>query len=337
MSDSANYLVVGSGSIACRHIANLKTLFADCTVSCVSASGRTLNAKSVGADFVHQTWEQAKNSDPTFAIVASPAPMHIKHAAELLRAGVPVLVEKPLADTLTSFNAERETFYANGDKVAIAYNMRFLPSSQKIKVLLDENIIGRLHSVMIDVGQYLPDWRPGTDYKKNVSARRDLGGGVLLELSHELDYLTWLFGEFDIAYCIATNSGSLDIDVEDNVDAIFSRKNGMTVTLHMDFLQRTVSRRCKIIGETGTLIWDLMQNSITLYTPKNQEMTLYSDPKYDRNSMYLDELQHFAEVAEGKSKPMVDVPQALYTLGLIEALKHASAQGQAINIKDFTS
>src|SRR5690606_29956228 len=105
--------------------------------------------------------------------------------------------EKPLSDSLESFARAGEVLLENSAKIEVAYNLRFMPSAIRLKELLTEQIVGRIHSVSIEVGQYLPDWRPATDYRKNVSACKKLGGGVLLELSHELDYLTWLFGEFD--------------------------------------------------------------------------------------------------------------------------------------------
>jgi predicted dehydrogenase len=337
MSALQNYLVVGSGSIARRHIANIKTLFSQANVGCVSASGRLLSLEEVGADTVYQSIEQALGAKPLLAIVASPAPFHVEQAAALLRAGVPVLIEKPLSDSLESFAGAGEVLLANSAKIEVAYNLRFMPSAIRLKALLDEQILGRIHSVSIEVGQYLPDWRPATDYRKNVSARKRLGGGVLLELSHELDYLTWLFGAFDSAYCVASNSGVLEIDVEDSAHAILRRKDGLVANLHMDFLQRAPTRICKIIGESGTLTWNLLRNSISLNAGQDAEKIVFNDPDYNRNDMYLDELSRFIKVATGELKPEVDIYQALDTLRLIEALKYSSRARQVVNIGDFAS
>jgi predicted dehydrogenase len=337
MSSPQNYLVVGSGSIARRHIANIKALFSQARVVCVSSSGRLLSLEETGADIVYQSFEQALSAEPFLAIVASPAPFHVAQAAALLQAGIPVLIEKPLADSLASFADAGDVLHANSVKVEVAYNLRFMPSAIQLKTLLDKRVLGRIHRVTIDVGQYLPDWRPTTDYRENVSARKELGGGVLLELSHELDYLTWLFGTFDSAYCIAANSGALEIDVEDSAYAILSRKDGLVASLHMDFLQRAPVRTCKIVGDSGTLIWNLLLNSIALHTAQDGEKILFSDPDYNRNTMYLDELSRFVRVASGELKPEVDIHQALNTLRLIEALKHSSAIRQVVNIGDFKS
>ena len=337
MSALQIYLVVGSGSIARRHIANIKALFSQATVGCVSASGRELSLEEVGADIVYASIEEALSAEPMLAIIASPATLHVDQAATFLRTGIPVLIEKPLSDSLESFARAGEVLLANSTKIEVAYNLRFMPSAIRLKALLDEQILGRIHSVSIEVGQYLPDWRPATDYRENVSARKELGGGVLLELSHELDYLTWLFGTFNSVYCVASNSGALDIDVEDSAHAILSREDGLVASVHLDFLQRVPTRICKIIGETGTLVWNLLQNSISLGTANNGEDIIFSDPNYNRNDMYLEEISHFVKVAVGERKPQVSIYQALDTLRLIEALRHSSVTRKVVDIGDFAS
>ncbi|WP_336315617.1 Gfo/Idh/MocA family oxidoreductase [Stutzerimonas stutzeri] len=337
MSALQSYLVVGSGSIARRHIANIKALFSQATVGCVSASGRELSLEEVGADIVYASIEEALSAEPMLAIIASPAPLHVDQAATFLRTGIPVLIEKPLSDSLESFARAGEVLLANSTKIEVAYNLRFMPSAIRLKALLDEQILGRIHSVSIEVGQYLPDWRPATDYRENVSARKELGGGVLLELSHELDYLTWLFGTFNSIYCVASNSGTLDVDVEDSAHAILSREDGLVASVHLDFLQRVPTRICKIIGESGTLVWNLLQNSILLGTANNSEDIIFSDPNYNRNDMYLEEISHFVKVAVGERMPQVSIYQALDTLRLIEALRHSSVTRKVVDIGDFAS
>lgn len=337
MSALQIYLVVGSGSIARRHIANIKALFSQVTVGCVSASGRELSLEEVGADIVYASIEEALSAEPMLAIIASPAPLHVDQAATFLRTGIPVLIEKPLSDSLESFARAGEVLLANSTKIEVAYNLRFMPSAIRLKALLDEQILGRIHSVSIEVGQYLPDWRPATDYRENVSARKELGGGVLLELSHELDYLTWLFGTFNSLYCVASNSGTLDVDVEDSAHAILSRDDGLVASVHLDFLQRVPTRICKIIGESGTLVWNLLQNSILLGTANNSEDIIFSDPNYNRNDMYLEEISHFVKVAVGERMPQVSIYQALDTLRLIEALRHSSVTRKVVDIGDFAS
>jgi predicted dehydrogenase len=333
MSDTQCYLVIGSGSIARRHIANLRLLFPTAEVACVSASGRPITCSETGATQIWPDLASAKNSSVSFAVIASPAPFHIAHATELLKMGVPVLIEKPLATSFELFKIGGEVLRANADRVEVAYNMRYLTSAVRMKRLLVEGLAGRLHTVLIDVGQYLPDWRPGTDYRNNVSARKDLGGGVLLELSHELDYLTWLFGDFASVFCVAGQSASLDIDVEDSVDAVLIRTDGLVANLHMDFLQRSATRTCKVIGEHGTIEWDLNRNKITWSTGDAAVDIIFDDPGYDRNNMYIQELLSFSKVAEGLARPFVDLAQGEKILLLVDALRLSSETHQVVTVR----
>ena len=105
-------------------------------------------------------------------------------------------------------------FSKTTSKIGVAYNLRYLPSAKKVKHIISERVLGRLTNVHIECGQYLPDWRPGTDYRLGVSAQKKLGGGALLELSHELDYLLWIFGSIRSVVAKLETTGTLDIDVD---------------------------------------------------------------------------------------------------------------------------
>lgn len=328
--------VIGLGNISKRHRKNLRELYPEAKIFAVSASGRMLQEPQDNADEYFSSIDELLKHEVDMAIVASPAPFHIAQAAQLLRENIPVLIEKPLSDSLETFNVAGDILRANSEKVDIGYNLRLMPSAIELKTLLTKNFLGKIYSVSIDVGQYLPDWRPAINYRNSVSARKELGGGVLLELSHEIDYLLWLFGSFDTVYCVARNTGALSVDVEDAIDAILHRKkDGLVVNVHMDFLQRSPARTCKIVGETGTLVWDILRNSIVLHISQNVEEEIFSDPGYDRNSMYLEELVRFSRVVKGELKPAVDVAQAFAALQLIDAMKRSSATQQVVNIEEI--
>jgi predicted dehydrogenase len=328
-------LVVGSGSIARRHLANFRRLLPDAEVGCVSASGRLLSDGETVATLQLPSLAAAVAWAPDLAVVASPAPLHLEHACLLLDACIPVLIEKPLSDRLDRFRDAAPLLVRHHDIIEVAYNLRYLSSARMMKTLIDEGRAGRLLGLRIEAGQYLPDWRPQYDYRRQVSANSSLGGGVLLELSHELDYLTWLFGRFDHAFCIAANSGELEIDVEDHVDILLSR-DGLTAQVHLDFLQRRVSRSCKVIGTTGNLHWDLVANSIVLDGPAGQEI-LFSASAVDRNDMYVEQLRGFIEVAAGRAAPRITLEDGVAVLDMIEAMRESAASGRQVSLPFATS
>lgn len=330
MSALRKALVVGSGSIARRHLANFRRLLPDAEVGCVSASGRQLADGETSATTQFQSLEAAIAWSPHLAVVASPAPLHLDHACLLLGADVPVLIEKPLSDNMDRMRVAAPLLARHRDRIEVAYNLRFLSSARHMKALVDEGRVGRVLGLRVEVGQYLPDWRPSADYRRQVSANRSLGGGVLLELSHELDYLTWLFGRFDRVFCVAANSGQLEIDVEDHADILLSRK-GLTAQVHLDFLQRRASRSCKVIGSTGTLHWDLIANRISLDGPAGEEV-LFSDPAVDRNDMYVEQLRGFIEVAAGHAAPRITLDDGLAVLDMVEAMRQSATTGLQVQL-----
>ncbi len=332
MSGLPHYLVVGSGSIARRHIANLKVLFPHAIIGCISASGKALNPKDVGADVIYVSLKEALEHEFKFAVIATPAPFHAHQAAEIVKKGIPVLIEKPISDSLATFKKMEGLLFAHQDKIEVGYNLRYMSSAIYVKNLIEQGELGKIHSVLSDVGQFLPDWRPQTDYRQNVSARKDLGGGVLLELSHELDYLTWLFGRFEQVFCITKTSGALDIDVEDVADAVLTRQDGLVVNLHMDFLQHKPLRTCKVVSEVGTLKWDLISNSIMLHYKTGEHVLLFDDPHFDRNHTFLEELSRFAKVASGELSPAINLQQGLVVLNLVEALRQSAMTREMVTV-----
>lgn len=335
MKKPCHYLVVGSGNIGRRHLTNLKALFPEAVIGCLSASGRSLaQEEALRADLVYQNFSELSEEALKFAVIASPATYHLEHAATLLKKKIPVLIEKPLTHSSLQYHKEAAVFEANAHQIDVAYPFRYSPAALKMKALLEEKCLGKLHSVFIEVGQFLPDWRPQGDYRKQVSANKALGGGVLLELSHELDYLLWLFGGFDQIFCLHQQSGSLALDVEDTAAAIFTRKDGLLVHLHMDFLQRKPARSCKVVGEKGSLEWNLLSNRIVHFNSKAKAEVLFDAPYYDRNQLYLSLLKRFSEVAQGKLMPLVGLQQGLEIVRLIEAMKHSSKLKRMVALEE---
>lgn len=331
MSGPHHYLVVGAGSIGKRHLGNLRRLYPGARLDCVTASGRKVDPAEIGADAVFADLAEAARLQPRFAVIASPAPHHAEQAALLLDMGVPTLIEKPLSASMAALAPFRATLEAHRHRIGVGYNLRLLGSAQRMKALVAGGRIGTIHSVSAEVGQYLPDWRPKTDYRLNVSAQSRLGGGALLELSHELDYLAWLFGPAETVYCYARNTGTLDIDVEDLVVAVLTGASVPPISLQLDFLQRVPSRRCKVVGANGTLLWDVIGNRVTLSTPEGTEV-VFDDPGADRNRMYLDELAGFDAALAAGTQPEVSLGDAIAVLRLIDALRHSAASGTVVSI-----
>ena len=312
--------VIGLGNIATRHRQNLKTIYPDAVIYAMSASGRIPTDSISNADIIANSIDEILSYKPEMAIVASPATFHAKHAIPLIEAGIPVLIEKPLAAKESDIVAIIEAVDKYQTPVAVGYCLRYLSSSSYIKELFEEKLIGNIYNASIEVGQYLPDWRPNKDYRDSVSASLHLGGGALLELSHELDYAQWLLGPLEAQYAILRSSEELLLDVEDSVDVLATNSEGIVVSIHLDFLQRSAYRKCRFIGSKGSIEWDLLRNEIVLIT-KSDKKVLFSEPEWNKNQMYLNMLLDFENLILGKSNQCITLTEAKNTVSLIDTIK----------------
>jgi predicted dehydrogenase len=316
--------VIGLGNIATRHRRNLKILFPNTELLAMSASGRVPNDKISDCDGIATSVEELIKAQVELVIVASPAPFHALHSIPLIEAGIPTLIEKPVTTTVEDANTIQQAINLHATPVAIGYCLRYLPSAQKLKVLLETGKLGTLYNAYIEIGQYLPDWRPNKDYRDCVSANKRLGGGALFELSHELDYAKWLLGPLSLQHAILRTSEELGLEVEDMVDIVALTDSNTVTSIHLDFLQRKAHRHCSFVGSEGRIDWDLILNQLIL-TTATEITVLYREPEWDKNQMYLAMIADFVRMIEGKQHSCVEVTEAMLTVDLIHEIKQQAS------------
>lgn len=281
--------------------------------------------------------EGALACKPVCAIVANPASMHVATALALAEAGVHLLVEKPLSDSMQDVERLISVCETNNLVLMVAYVLRFDEGLNIFRQAVREGKIGRVLSFRAEVGQYLPDWRPGSDYRANVSARKELGGGALLELSHELDYIRWVFGDVVAVSASMTSTGTLDVDVEDLVEGILeihsSDDLAITGSVHLDMLQRAPYRVCRAIGEAGTLEWNPIESVVRCFVAGSKAWhTLYQSTPAGRNAIYIRQLESFLDSVWNKKPPMVTGKDGKAVLQIIQAMRDSAASRQQVNL-----
>ena len=250
---------------------------------------------------------------PDAVLVCTPPSFHLTQARQAIAAGAHVFVEKPLSHSMDGVKALLGEARASGRLLQVGYNLRFHPVLRKLKQIVEENTIGRILWTRAEVGQYLPDWRPWQDYRQSYTARRELGGGIILDASHELDYLLWFFGEPIEVLCMASTVSQLAVNVEDSASLLLRFSSGSHADLHVDFVQRLPSRSCKLVGEEGTAIWeDGDVASVRLLRPAMQPETFCFD--FEDNEMYVAELKQFLNCIETDQSPLVNAEQAAQVL-----------------------
>ena len=328
MSKIDKALVIGLGSIGKRHLGNLQRLFPHIKVAVLRSS--QISNESSGYK-LYTSLEAAMSFNPQIAFVCNPSSLHLSIATELANSGVHIFIEKPLSISTEGVAEFVEAVDRAGIKVMVGYNFRFSLSFIKYRELIQSRQYGRALFVSSEVGQYLPDWRPDADYRNTVSARADLGGGALLELSHELDYLIWLFGIPVTACGQLLKVSDLEIDAEDLVLAQVSFCDGdsqVSSSIRLDFLQRKPSRTCKVICEQGALVWDAIEDRVE-FRQKDQSAIVFQGRK-DRNFTYEQELKQFITCVEGDQPTPISVKSSLKVLELIEALRLSSSEERTV-------
>lgn len=328
-------LIVGLGSIGTRHLRLARALLPAADIRVLRHQAGASIPEN--ADGVFSSLEHAIAFAPQLAVIASPAPCHLNTALALAQAGAHLLVEKPISSELDGVTPLIETCNRQGIVLLTGYNLRFLPSLQRFRELLNEHVIGRVLSVRCEIGQYLPSWRPDADYRQGVSARRELGGGALLELSHEIDYLRWTFGEVAWVKATLSRQSSLEIDVEDTAHlalgfAPVADGRQLIGTVNLDFIRHDTTRLCTAIGEKGSLRWNGLTGVVDQFEAGATEWRELYHHQSQRDDSYLAEWQHFLDCINEQKKPLITGEDGLQVLRIIEAARQASESGTQVQI-----
>ena len=203
-----------------------------------------------------ESLDEALEIGPEVIFLSSPAVHHVEGIRKCLEAGAHVFCEKPLSATTEGLGALLELAETNRRVLFVGYNLRFHACIAEMKRAVEAGEIGKPLTLFAEVGQYLPSWRPHKDYQDSVSAQKQLGGGALLELSHEID-LAVLFGGREVSGVAGRfgKESDLDLDVEDYANLRIEFGGGLSAMLHLDFMQNPGGRWCRVIGTRGTLEW----------------------------------------------------------------------------------
>lgn len=323
------FVVASLGSIGRRHLGNLRQSRPAAEIAVLRRRESDTDIPD-HADRVFVTVEDALDFRPHAAILAGPAPTHVPLAQAFVERDVAVLIEKPLSHDLGGLAQLADTAANRGVPVMVAYNLRFKESLRTVQAAVTAGSIGEILSVRAEVGQYLPSWRPASDYRKTVSARNDLGGGVLLELSHEIDYIFWMFGLPARVMCRGGHLSDLDIDVEDCVELCLEYEvPRRLVSIHLDFLRRRTARTCTLIGTLGTIHWDAMADSVCIDTAEpTPECRTIAPPPIDRNDTYRAELAAFLSTVERGMTAPIPLSDGIAVMRIIAAARRSMRSGR---------
>lgn len=297
-----NALLIGYGSIGKRHYEVLSQIELIQNIDIVTA--QTLPHLTT-----YKTIDAVKNlEDYDYIVIASETYKHFEQIEYLEKntKNKIILCEKPLFETWRHLQIENNRVY-------VGYVLRFHPILQTIRDLLKEEtpIYGQIRC-----GSFLPFWRPGTDYRKSYSASKNQGGGVLLDLSHEIDYTQWLFGNLNPIASYQSKISDLEIDSDDLVTATGKTDKGTIVTISLDYISKISMRELIIHTNLTTIRADLIKNTLHVGTKEGTIHTIETET-YERNDLFLK--MHLS--ALGKKENLCTFAEGLSVMKTIAAIQ----------------
>jgi predicted dehydrogenase len=331
MKNIQNILVIGNGSAGQRHLRVLKNIRPELEVRLESAR--------INLERMHRTIDSGVSVEefkPDLVVIASPSTFHLASAHQYLNSAI--FIEKPISANLDGLTTFKDLAIEHGASVTVGYNLRFSESLLFFKDCISSQMVGEIYSVRIETGQYLPNWRPGTRYESGVSANGFLGGGVLLELSHEIDYLLWIFGSCEWVTASTQKLSKLNLDVEDSAFIIMgilerSSRRLIVANLVLDYIRQDRTRSCIAIGEFGSIRWNGITQSVSILRSSEDEWETIYQGSQGPDDTYALELKNFIESVEQEEIPHVTLVEAIEVIKVIDAIKSSSLEGKRITLE----
>lgn len=320
-------VIAGVGSIGRRHMRNLVAL-GERDVLLHRRRDGGMEPFPVEPDL-----DVALEAGPRAVIVSNPTALHMSTALRAARAGAHLLIEKPVAHTLDRIEELAAIVEAQRLVVLVGYHLRFHPTLRELRNWVVSGALGRVVSVHAHWGEYLPGWHPDEDYRQSYSARRDLGGGALLTLSHPFDYLRWIAGEVESVFAVSDQLSSLDLDVEDVAQVTVRFTNGALGSVHLDYVQHPPSHYLRITGTRGIALWDAGDGVTRVYDGSRDAWTVHYPPEgFERNHVFLDEMRHFLACIDGLATPECSLADGKRALEIALAAHASAAHDRVIDV-----
>lgn len=334
-------LIAGLGAIGQRHARNLRASYGE-QVELLAYRTRRLpfvvtetlqrdDSRQVddalGVRVFHDL-DAALACRPTAVFVCTPSSHHVGIAQRAAEAGCHLYVEKPVSHTLDGLDQLQQTVSAKRLVCVVGCQWRFHPCVQWLRDVLAADGLGRLVHATIDYAEYLPDWHPYEDYRTSYAARADLGGGVVLTQIHDYDLAWWLFGAPQRVTATGGHLSSLEVNVEDTVDALLETDD-VPVRIRQTFASRSPRRVVTVVGEKHTATVDLLSGEARTDSDRIPPLTLTS---YQRNQMFIDTLAHFSYCVAGRASSAIPIEAGAAVLRVALAVKDAIRTGASVEL-----
>ena len=338
------FLIAGLGSIGRRHFRNLIALGEKDIILLRSHRATLPDDELAGYPVETDLAEALKKHKPEAVIVANPTSLHLDVAIPAAEAGCHILLEKPVSNSLDRLDVLQKAAEKSGSRILVGFQFRYHPTLNKARELIQASALGKVLTVHAHWGEYLPQWHPWEDYRQGYAARADLGGGVIVTLTHPLDYLRFLLGEVESLWSFNGHLSPLEMDVEDAAEIGLRFVSGAVGGVHLNYFQRPPVHRLEIVGTGGTLRWDNADGVLHHFKMPATFGTFSEEPPapvveavappegFERNQLFLAQTRHFVETAAGESEPRCTLADGAQALRLALAAQESQESGKVIQI-----
>lgn len=333
-AEALHILVLGAGSVGRRHLRNLAEL--GCRVSAFDPREDRLDEAASEVELVSRFTDQTSayaGGPYDGVVVASPPNVHVDQCISMLDAGLPVLLEKPVAPTLDdALRLSKAASRIDGSRLLLGYTYRWWEPLRKLRELLAAGKVGRpLHARFV-MSAHLADWHPWERYQDFFMASRELGGGALLDESHFIDLMLWFFGMPERVVATVEHNSQLDIETDDNVDMIAVYPGGLRVTMHLDLYGRPHEKYIVVTGDAGSLQWSFDPNRVRFSDSMEQ---VWDDQTWqlERNDMFVEVAKEFIDVVLTGAAPSSTLEDGLDVLAVVEACRESTATERFISVR----
>lgn len=324
-------LVLGAGSVGRRHLRNLAA--EGCRVATMDPREDRLDeaASEVDLQARFTRLEDALAGEGAYdgIVIASPPKFHVEQSIAALERGIPVLLEKPVSPDVDSSRRLLQVQQATGTPLLLGYTYRWWPPLREARRLLEEGAVGKLLHVRCVMSAHLADWHPWERYQDFFMASRELGGGALLDESHFIDLMFWMFGMPSEVFARVERLSDLEIDTDDNVDALLHYPSGARVMVHLDLFGRPHEKHITFTGQEGTLVWSFDPNRIRLSRSAAGEWE-DRDFGYERNDMFVEVVREFLRVIASGEAPSCTAEDGYQVMRILDAMRTSSAGGRTV-------
>lgn len=294
--------LIGIGSIGFRHLNNIINNFKDI---------EQIYVYDINQQVVYKKIKSLKNKKiillknkkdilkhkVNLALICTPTFSHYTDSIAFIDAGTPVFIEKPFT---IKYKECVELIKRKKNHIFIGCNMRYHPAIKKAKEIIQKKELGKIISAHAYFGHFLGNWKAKVDYRKTYHANNNLSGGILFDCIHELDYLTWLFGDVKKCFSIKNNMDVLSIESDEVAKVILQHNNGILSSVHLDYIQPVKRRGLEIIGSNGTFLWnstgkDPEKLEVVLIN-KTTKKNLINEEYKNINDTYVEELKEILSI-----------------------------------------